>query len=235
MKKLLFICLAVIFVAPQLASAAWWNPFSWFQSWKQEDQKTQVLENRIKELESRLGSSTANTTAQPEKAPAISKKEESIPTQKTPTAEPAIIKTTSANLYDEKVFVNEIGKNYNLLNNGNYQQYTKDVQKLISQKQLPSAKEYIPSALEALSIVRDNIKNLQNTYTNLNIDDYVVLSKLKDAADNDYLALQITLSALNDNSRNLQISDYEDIQINSHYITSDADMREIYDYIVLHH
>jgi hypothetical protein len=51
--KYLFTILLVCFIIPQIAFASWWNPFSW-KIFNRTDTKTQVLENRIKELENKL-------------------------------------------------------------------------------------------------------------------------------------------------------------------------------------
>lgn len=64
MKKLLPV-LVVLFLVPQIALAAWWNPLSWFGGWgflHKKDDSTHVLENRIQELEKRL-ENTATSTA----------------------------------------------------------------------------------------------------------------------------------------------------------------------------
>jgi hypothetical protein len=53
-------------IIPSVASASWWNPFSW-DIFQKKDSQTQVLENRIKELEKKLGTSTANSDALKEK------------------------------------------------------------------------------------------------------------------------------------------------------------------------
>lgn len=61
-----FIVLA--FIVPQITFAAWWNPISWFNSWSffnRTDPQTQVLENRVKELEARLEMSVQTSTAVP--------------------------------------------------------------------------------------------------------------------------------------------------------------------------
>ncbi len=63
--KQAFVVLAVsIFIVPQIAFAAWWNPISWFNGWNifhRTDTKTQVLENRVKELEKRLENTASST------------------------------------------------------------------------------------------------------------------------------------------------------------------------------
>lgn len=64
--KFLIILLVVSFVVPQIALASWWNPFSW-NIWNKifhrTDTKTQVLENRVKELENKLDEQTTPTPA----------------------------------------------------------------------------------------------------------------------------------------------------------------------------
>ena len=52
MKRLIPLFL-VVFLIPQVALAAWWNPFSW-GIFKKIDPQTQVLEDRVKELEKKL-------------------------------------------------------------------------------------------------------------------------------------------------------------------------------------
>ncbi|MDO8591053.1 MAG: hypothetical protein Q7R65_03705 [bacterium] len=52
------------FIVPQIAFAAWWNPISWFGGWSffhRTDTQTQVLENRVKELEKKLESTATST------------------------------------------------------------------------------------------------------------------------------------------------------------------------------
>jgi hypothetical protein len=53
--------LLVLLIIPQIAFASWWNPSTWFSNWnffKKETAKTHILENRIRELESKLGDAT---------------------------------------------------------------------------------------------------------------------------------------------------------------------------------
>lgn len=65
MKKIFltitFILVLSLFIIPKVALAAWWNPFTW-RIFNRTDAKTEVLEKRIQELESKLGDS-ATTTA----------------------------------------------------------------------------------------------------------------------------------------------------------------------------
>ncbi len=66
--KFFIILLLVCFIVPQIAFASWWNPFSW-NIWNnifhRSDTKTQILENRVKELEDKLSdqSTSASTGA----------------------------------------------------------------------------------------------------------------------------------------------------------------------------
>lgn len=57
MKKYLLLFVFVSFIIPQVTFASWWNPFGWgvFQT---RNNQTQVLENRIKQLENTLASTT---------------------------------------------------------------------------------------------------------------------------------------------------------------------------------
>jgi hypothetical protein len=57
MKKYLSLSIALVLIVPSVTFAAWWNPISWFGNWSfsgNPDAKTQVLENRINELEKKL-------------------------------------------------------------------------------------------------------------------------------------------------------------------------------------
>jgi hypothetical protein len=58
------IFVAVLLLTPQVAFAAWWNPISWFGGWNffhRADTQTQVLENRVKELEKKLENTATST------------------------------------------------------------------------------------------------------------------------------------------------------------------------------
>jgi hypothetical protein len=55
--------LFIVLVVPQVALAAWWNPFSWFGNWGfklKTDSKTEILEKKIKELESVIQNDNKN-------------------------------------------------------------------------------------------------------------------------------------------------------------------------------
>src|SRR3989344_5219343 len=60
MKRLIPLFLIIILV-PQVAFAAWWNPFSW-RIFKKTDTNNQILEDRVKELEKKLEEVSASTT-----------------------------------------------------------------------------------------------------------------------------------------------------------------------------
>ena len=75
--KYLVLVLVVGVVIPNLVFAAWWNPLSWFNNWgflRSSDTKTEMLENRVKELEKKL--ETASTTSNIEKTESNSIKTE---------------------------------------------------------------------------------------------------------------------------------------------------------------
>lgn len=63
MKKNFALLLLAILISPSVAFASWWNPFSWniFHFFQKSDDKTQILENRISELEQKLASTTSST------------------------------------------------------------------------------------------------------------------------------------------------------------------------------
>ncbi len=100
MKRILLIILLTLII-PQVTLAAWWNPISWFGGWsflhRNNDDKTQVLENRIQELEKKLGessiaTSTGTTTTdraientRPNITPSVKPKEDTKPAISKPT------------------------------------------------------------------------------------------------------------------------------------------------------
>ena len=59
-KHLVIVFLITIVIAPSITFASWWNPFSW-SIFRKTDTKTQILENRILELENKLNN-VATTT-----------------------------------------------------------------------------------------------------------------------------------------------------------------------------
>jgi len=61
MEKAILSVFVGILLVPQLAFAAWWNPFSW-KVFNREESKTQVLENRVKELEKKLEANVSTST-----------------------------------------------------------------------------------------------------------------------------------------------------------------------------
>ncbi len=61
MKKYFLTIILVTLIIPQIAFAAWWNPFSW-KVFNREESKTQVLENRVKELEKKLEANVSTST-----------------------------------------------------------------------------------------------------------------------------------------------------------------------------
>ncbi|MBP9856249.1 MAG: hypothetical protein KBC48_03055 [Candidatus Pacebacteria bacterium] len=72
MKKYFFLILLFSLVIPQIMFAAWWNPLTWFNSWKFSnpvlDVQTQELENRIKELEQKIQDNNISTTTPEQKS-----------------------------------------------------------------------------------------------------------------------------------------------------------------------
>ena len=62
MKKLntFFVLILLLTIVPSIALASWWNPFSWFNSWgsDKKEEKTEILEKKIQELEAKLASTT---------------------------------------------------------------------------------------------------------------------------------------------------------------------------------
>ena len=65
MKKVFLLLAVTILFVPAIASASWWNPFTW--NFLSKNKQNQVLETRVKELEKELESkatSIASTTSQ---------------------------------------------------------------------------------------------------------------------------------------------------------------------------
>ncbi len=56
MKKYITILALIIIIIPSIAFASWWNPLSWFNNWSfsKGENKTEILEKRILELEQKL-------------------------------------------------------------------------------------------------------------------------------------------------------------------------------------
>jgi hypothetical protein len=115
--------IAIALIAPQIAFAAWWNPISWFKGWSffhRTDTQTQVLENRVKELEKKLENAatstavTATTTEQSQvtKRPVQTTPVTSVGTKNTATAietpivnQPILVQSTQPIKDYENVYV----------------------------------------------------------------------------------------------------------------------------------
>lgn len=106
-NKISTLVLLFVILIPQVASASWWNPFSW-KIFHRVDTKTQTLENRIQELENKLQTtpapkeSTTKTTS-PTKA---SDGEKTTPVIEKTVASPVVTKTPPVVVKDMSV---EIG------------------------------------------------------------------------------------------------------------------------------
>ncbi|KKP76334.1 MAG: hypothetical protein UR72_C0003G0033 [Parcubacteria group bacterium GW2011_GWC1_35_21] len=63
-NKYLIVVLFSFLLVPSVAFASWWNPFSWFNNWTfhKTDRETQILEDRVKELEKKLEDTTTPAT-----------------------------------------------------------------------------------------------------------------------------------------------------------------------------
>jgi hypothetical protein len=83
MRKLVPI-LAIAILLPQVALAAWWNPFSWKVFHKTDN--TQVLENRVKELEKKLEQVAATSSPEKKQISQQSPKPTSQPKTQTPAS-----------------------------------------------------------------------------------------------------------------------------------------------------
>ena len=75
-NKTLILILVITLIVPQVVSAAWWNPFSWFDKWsfiRKGGDETQILENRVRELEKKLEDVATSTTNNVKEEKTISK------------------------------------------------------------------------------------------------------------------------------------------------------------------
>lgn len=82
MKKAFLIIVFAILIIPSVTFASWWNPLGW-KIFRKTETKTQVLENRIRELEEKLAnvaSSTVATTTKEVHLPQKPKEKTSAPT-----------------------------------------------------------------------------------------------------------------------------------------------------------
>ncbi|MCX6722034.1 MAG: hypothetical protein NTY04_02505 [Candidatus Staskawiczbacteria bacterium] len=100
-KPIILIILVSFLLVPTIAFASWWNPFSWGiwnNIFHKADTKTQILENRVKELESKLNSAT---TTKPviEDVVKTTPKTTVETTPKTTTASPASTATPKCSKY----------------------------------------------------------------------------------------------------------------------------------------
>ena len=93
MKKYLSLLLLLVFVVPSIALASWWNPRSWFNNWgfifnkKSEKSEVVLLQEKIKELETKLDS---NLEKQPISDSQPEQKEKNVYVEK-----PVVVKTES--------------------------------------------------------------------------------------------------------------------------------------------
>jgi len=62
--KIVYIMVVILLAAPQVASASWWNPFSW-SIFNKTDNKNQILEKKIQELENKIINNTVTVTPTP--------------------------------------------------------------------------------------------------------------------------------------------------------------------------
>lgn len=84
-----------ILLAPSVALASWWNPFDWFNNWSFSDKpesETQILENRIQELEKKL-SAVSTTTSETVAATSTPTSIVPIVNKVVPVSNPAPVKT----------------------------------------------------------------------------------------------------------------------------------------------
>lgn len=121
MKKLTYILLFAILV-PQIVSAAWWNPLSW-KILRRADSKTQILENRVKELEQKL-------EAAPTTQATTTMKENTKPTKNSPVI------NTQTNTQSISSPIQQVQKNYESSYDDLVKKYTELLSVVESEKKL---------------------------------------------------------------------------------------------------
>lgn len=95
MRKIIAIIIVLVLVIPNLAIASWWNPSTWNIFRKAENQ-TEVLEKRIKELESKINNfaTTTSTASTPDVGATTTTQINSVTHGQPSTTKPTITKTT---------------------------------------------------------------------------------------------------------------------------------------------
>ena len=98
MKKYILASLFIVLVFPTFVFAAWWNPFSWFDNWNfnRNENKAELLETKIAELEERLKSSEKIKESDVLTDENILKKEENEESAPLEKKAPTIVKTEIA-------------------------------------------------------------------------------------------------------------------------------------------
>lgn len=126
MKKYIIALLFTIVFIPSIALASWWNPFSWFNGWTfhKTDTQTEILENRIQELEKKLDdkSTSSATTTNPFNIPETAKKVETKAPIKPKTttnqniqaiqSAPIVQNNSAQTLEYKKILMNKIAEAY---------------------------------------------------------------------------------------------------------------------------
>ena len=112
MKRLISVLILTLII-PQVAFAAWWNPFSW-KVFKTTDPKTQILENRVKELEDKLANTPTSTpsTPPPTSKPDLKTSVSNTPSQATQPKKSSVpeVQSTQTQVDTNLFYCN--GKNY---------------------------------------------------------------------------------------------------------------------------
>jgi len=111
MKKWLVVIISFLII-PQVTLAAWWNPFKWTLPSKKPSQ-TQILENRIKELETKLNTATT-TPITPKVSPAKSTQTENKQQSKT-VAVPEQVPVVVAPVINNDELYKDLVRKYNNL------------------------------------------------------------------------------------------------------------------------
>lgn len=99
-KYIVSVFLATIIIAPTITFASWWNPFSW-SIFHKNDTKTQILENRIVELENKLNNiaTTSQNTKEKNKTEITKPTVVTSPTATIVTPTPSATTSQAIDLY----------------------------------------------------------------------------------------------------------------------------------------
>lgn len=191
---------------PQIVSAVWWNPFSWFDNWgflKENHEKT-ALEERVKELEERLDMAnnlpSTTTTVDTLKKEAVAKETNTEKTNanKKPAQE-TNANTAVVQFYNSAVELIDLQlKKLNLVSS-DADRYIGEMPSLINKAkygatQFPDDAEFWNLIADTYSFHRNNIANVKKT-----TNDYIsILQGVKSGFNSKAISYGRSFVSLND-------------------------------------